>query len=463
MALRDISESTSNVHDFTGSSLQSAIDDYLKNISQDKYKPNRADKLGVISFKEDALIDAPPEEKLELDTRAMRDPGNGTDAAAAIQLALASLHKDAMHRLLLIWDGNATAGDLNNALSAATAQHVPIDVMPLKYNVTNEVMMDHFTAPMWKRENEPFTMDVYLNSTNSVPVTGKLTVRHGSEMLDLDPNTPGMQTTRLVTLKPGLNVEPIFVPALGTTGVHQFVANFEGDNVTIKDVKTGAEKVVASDTLLQNNSASTFTFVRGKGKVLYIANVPPEQGKILRDALTREGISLDEGRTTVDQFPSSIVELQNYDAVILANVPRAGRVIRRPAEDAGNVRPRHGRRARDDWRRREFRSRWVGRKQAGRSSARQHGHPGAAAGAQGRLVMAIHSCEMPSGNYWGEQCALEAAKTLSSRDEVGVISYAWTGPNGGGSQWDFPLQEKGDGSKARCICESHATWRYAGL
>ena len=28
-----------------------------------------------------------------------------------------------------------------------------------------------------------------------------------------------------------------------------------------------------------------------------------------------------------------------------------------------------------------------------------------------------------------------------------MISYAWSGPNGGGSQWDFPLQEKGDGSK----------------
>ena len=174
---------------------------------------------------------------------------------------------------------------------------------------------------MWKRENEPFTMDIYLNSTNSVPVTGKLTVRHGSEMLDLDPNTPGLQTTRLVTLKPGQNVEPVFVPALGTTGVHEFVANFEGDNVTVEDLK-GGKKVVAGDTLLQNNSASTFTFVQGKGKVLYIDNVPQGEGKLLRDALTREGISLDEMRSTVDQFPANVVELQNYDAVILANVPR---------------------------------------------------------------------------------------------------------------------------------------------
>ena len=61
---------------------------------------------------------------------------------------------------------------------------------------------------------------------------------------------------------------------------------------------------------------------------------------------------------------------------------------------------------------------------------------------KGALVMVMHSCEMPHGNYWGEQCALKAAKTLSSRDEIGVISYAWAGAGGGGSQWDFPLAGK---------------------
>lgn len=444
MVIRDISESTSNVHNFAGDNLQNAIDDYLKALTQDKYKPNRSDKLGVISFKEDALIDAPPEEKLQLDTRAMRDPGHGTDAAAAIQLALASLHKDAMHRLLLIWDGNQTIGDLNNALSAAKSQNVPIDVMPLRYNVTNEVMMDRFNAPMWKRENEPFTMDIVLNSTNAVPVTGKLTVRHGSEMLDLDPNTPGPQPVRLVTLKPGLNVEHIFVPPLETTGVHQFVANFEGENVTVQNGK----KVQAGDTLTQNNTAATFTFVRGKGKVLCIDNVPMGQGKLLRDALTREGISLDATRTTVDQFPSNIVELQNYDAVILANIPRGAsglsedqqKMLATYVHDMGGGLVMIGGEQ-------SFGAGGWGGSKLEEVLPLNMDIPAQRQVPKGALVMCIHSCEMPNGNYWGEQCALEAAKTLSSRDEVGVISYAWSGPNGGGSQWDFPLQEKGDGSK----------------
>ena len=42
---------------------------------------------------------------------------------------------DAMHRLLLVWDGNLTTGDLEAALATAAAQHVQIDVMPLRYDV----------------------------------------------------------------------------------------------------------------------------------------------------------------------------------------------------------------------------------------------------------------------------------------------------------------------------------------
>ena len=41
---------------------------------------------------------------------------------------------------------------------------------------------------------------------------------------------------------------------------------------------------------------------------------------------------------------------------------------------------------------------------------------------KGALVLVMHLCEMPDGNYWGEQCAIKALETLSERDEIGVIS-----------------------------------------
>src|SRR3712207_7224680 len=63
---------------------------------------------------------------------------------------------------------------------------------------------------------------------------------------------------------------------------------------------------------------------------------------------------------------------------------------------------------------------------------------------KGALVLVMHSCEMPDGNYWGEQCALKAVETLSSRDEIGVISYGWAGGGGGGrsEEHTFELQSR---------------------
>ena len=74
---------------------------------------------------------------------------------------------------------------------------------------------------------------------------------------------------------------------------------------------------------------------------------------------------------------------------------------------------------------------------------------------KGALVLIMHSCEMPQGNYWGEQCAIKAVEALSEHDEIGVISYNWNGGGRrGGSQWDFPLQEKGDGSQVKAAIKN---------
>src|SRR5262245_13159499 len=234
IALRDISESVTNVRDFPDKTLQESIDHYLRQVSDPKRKPGD-DRIGVISFHSSALIDAIPNTPLALDARPIRDVGNGTDVASAIQLALATLSKDAMHRLVLFWDGNQTTGDLDAALTAAASQHVPIDVVKLQYDVKDEVLVDRFIAPTWKRENEPFTIEVILRSTNPTNVSGKLTILHNNQPMDLDSSQAGIQPTRMVTLQPGRNVERVVVPPLiGSDAIHQFHATFEAPNVTIE-------------------------------------------------------------------------------------------------------------------------------------------------------------------------------------------------------------------------------------
>src|SRR5439155_21880504 len=144
------------------------------------------------------------------------------------------------------------------------------------------VLVERFVAPPLKRENEPFTLDVVLKSTNPTEVQGKLTVLHSGRPMDLDPYTEGMQATRIVRLKPGPNVEHIRVPALTEPGVHDFEAVFEPETVASGST---SQPVLQGDTLLANNTARAFTFVKGKGQVLYIDNVAHNAGRGLRDAL----------------------------------------------------------------------------------------------------------------------------------------------------------------------------------
>jgi len=66
--------------------------------------------------------------------------------------------------LLLISDGNVTQGDVEAAASAAAALNVPIDVMPINFDLKDEVLVERFVAPTWRRENDPFTIEVILRA-----------------------------------------------------------------------------------------------------------------------------------------------------------------------------------------------------------------------------------------------------------------------------------------------------------
>ncbi len=457
MVLRDVSESTSQVHPPPQyKTLQEAEDEWFRSLADTKNGKPATDRMGLIGFHDHAVIEAMPNIHPSLDARPIREIGSGTNIAEAIQIGLATMSKDAMHRMLLVSDGNATLGDTDAAINAANAAGVQVDVAPLNYNIENEVVVERLNAPPMKRENEPFTIDVVLRSTNPGDVVGRLTVLHSGQPMDMDPYTDGLQSTRIIKLKPGPNTERVRVPAMpGTSTIHEFKAIFEPEGATASaTTQPGAPgaapaapgAVGKGDTLLANNVAEGFTFVKGKGRVLYVDNVDERRGDLLAQALTGEGINVEH--ITVDSFPNTLVDLQNYDAVILANVPRGAegltddqqKMLATYVHDLGGGLVMIG--GPDTF----GAGGWQGSKleeilPVNMDIPAQRQLP------KGALVLVMHSCEMPDGNYWGEQCAIKALETLSERDEIGVISYAWNGPGGGGSNWDFPLQVKADGSR----------------
>ncbi len=458
--LRDVSGSTDLVEKsgYPGKSLQDSVDDYLRLAAKDPRKKPK-DSVGVISFQETPQVDAMPSTDLRLDTRGIRDRGNGTDASAAIELALASMSPDAMHRIVLIHDGNSTTGALDAAVAAAASQHVPIDVMPLHYDVQNAVMIERFVSPTWKRENEPFTIDVILYNSGSKAVAGTVDVIHrttGPDQL--------LEHGRAVTLEPGPNVVHVNVPALPDPGVHRFVAKFTPNPGALQ----GAGGAISANIDKINQPAEAITFVRGQGQVLFVDNYRDAAGNrgpgsrletALRNpaAADRRVVNKINVHTVdIDHFPQNLLELQNYDAVILGNVPHGqggvsveqDRMLAQYAHDmGGGIIMLGGNESfgAGGWQGSELEK--VLPVDMDIPAQRQVG--------KGALVLVMHSCEMPDGNYWGLQCAEQAIKTLSAQDEVGIISYAWNGTgNGiGGASWDFPLRDKGDGSAVIAAAE----------
>jgi len=300
VVVRDISGSTQYVHEFPDKTLQSSIDQWLTTSASDSQKP-RDDTVGIVSFDEQARVDAMPSPSLRLDQRSTREPGSGTDVAGALTLAQAMFHGDAMHRIVLAWDGNATSGDLSAQLHAAAASHIPIDVMPLHYNVDNSVLMERLIAPTSRRKNEPFTLDVILQNRSPLSRAGTVRITANNQII----------ANRYVTLIPGANLLHFAVPGQ-EAGLQRFHAAFEPDS-------GGA----ADQALSAIRSADAFTFIRGKGKVLYVDATEAGGGNSLLKTLASQGIEIAaQDRISPDQFPRTLTDLQAYDAIILANVSR---------------------------------------------------------------------------------------------------------------------------------------------
>ena len=457
IVIRDSSKSTNQYRNFPSANknLTDAIDDYLKIAADEKHKANRDDRIGVLSFDARPYIDSLPYTSLVLSARGDRGQGEGTDIAQAIQLALSTFDKDAMRRILLVTDGNQTGGDLESALASAVSQGVPIDVMKLSYNVENEVLIDRVVAPSWKRESDAFDIFVSLLSTNRVPVTGSLLVREEGEELFKGPVTLAPATVSTDgRIEPKKTIQRVHVPALKSRGVRRFKAYFTPDVTNAADVvKTG--KSQPGDTLSGNNSGSAFTFVQGQGRVLYVDGTRDGAGLPLMEALRGEAINIE--RVNIDQVPEDLVQLQNYDAIILNNVPHGrtsagndGLSDKHDAAIASYVHDFGGGLIMVGGPDSFGAGGWQGTKieevlPVNMDIPAQRQMP------KGALVVVIHSCEMPNGNYWGEQCAIKAVETLSAQDEIGVISFGWGGGGRGGgvggSSWDFQLASKGDGSQ----------------
>jgi Mg-chelatase subunit ChlD len=215
------------------------------------------------------------------------DP-KGTDLAAAIEVAAAAIPPFYVPRIVLITDGNATTGD---ALKAAMALQgrVEISTVPLPARDDPEVQLSGVSAPTQVQQGEAFQVEVAIDSNHDD--AGKVEVYRGDiKIADQD-----------ITLKKGEN-RLALKQSIEQGGLTPITARLRGFR----------------DTLLDNNTDFGLVFTAGKPRVLLVES-DLDQAKHLTWALEEQDMQVDQRPPR--GMPESLAELQNYDLLILSNVP----------------------------------------------------------------------------------------------------------------------------------------------
>jgi Mg-chelatase subunit ChlD len=218
---------------------------------------------------------------------AAHDIRAGTNIADALKMAAGSLPAGYVPQIVVLSDGVETEG---NALAASNGIGVPASTVPLPARSEPEVQVSSVTVPAEVRQGEPFFVDVTVDANHDDE--GLIEVYRG------DHKVIGEKRK----LKPGENK-------------FRFQQSIDRERLASFSARVSQ---VAHDTLLDNNMDSGLTFATGKPRVLIVESDP----KLIRDLvynLEDEGIQADV--RPPQGMPDSLADLQNFELVILSNVP----------------------------------------------------------------------------------------------------------------------------------------------
>ncbi len=334
-----------------------------------------------------------------------------TDVSAAIRLAMAMFPHDTAKRMVLLSDGNDNMGDVLTEARRAKADGIPIDVVPLRYEHRNEVFFERMLAPTYAEPGEQITLRMQLNSHRRT--TGKVQIYQNGKLVEMSPEASQVE------LNPGSNTLSLKL-GVNEAGAQTYEAIFEPDDP-------------AMDTVALNNNASAFSFVAGSSPVLLVT-ADPAHDEALADALRSEKVQV-AVRTTDQLGEFGLLQMMSYSSIMLCNVPAATFTDEQQRDLAAYVRDMGGGLLMLGGPESFGAGGWI-------SSPVEEVMPVSfeikhkKVIPRGALVIIMHSCEIPRGNYWGKEMAKKSVDTVSSQDYIGVLAYTYSP---GGESWEVPL------------------------
>ncbi|QDS98372.1 VWA domain-containing protein [Adhaeretor mobilis] len=403
-----------------------AMLDYVKASLENNRNTARNDRYAVVVFGRDAEVEVPlvdvniPIGRVE----SLLDP-EYSDVGTAIQRAQAIFPHDAARRIVLVTDGNQNLGDAYREARAATDAGTSLWVVPVMIAPRSEVAVEKVDLPSGVRRGQPFEMRVVLSNddqstegsgSGGKPVRGKLIITRSAG------DRTEIVTEDTVEIPPGKRVFSIS-EKIDQPDFYTYTARFSPENT-------------ADDGMTQNNRATAFSHVRGKGHVLLIENWETPGGfDTMANRLREKDIEVTLRGS--DRLFTSLAELQRYDAVILGNVSRSS------GSDADNVASFS-----DDQIEmlvRNTRELGCGLVMIGGPDTYGAGGwngtelekampvdfqiKSAKVVPVGALVLMMHAGEMPDSNYWQKRISVESIKLLGNRDFCGMVQW------NGSDQW----------------------------
>lgn len=277
MLLLDFSHSTESLQDSIASHADQILD------TMDREVP-----IGVIVFAEDQVYSVEMYGANHEITLA-EVAADATDISSALEYTASLMPKDYNRRIILLSDGKETDGDAISTARYLTTQNVRIDAM--YFDTTNletpEMQISSITLPEGAYAGDDVTIRVELQS-NVV----------NNAILKLYDETR-LLSEQEIAVMPGTFMTEMSLSDIAS-GSHTYQLVLQPEQ----------------DTISENNRGYAYIDVAGGSSVLVIADTL-KNAAFLKNVLSEENSVT---TTTVFNAPDSIIELCNYDEVILVNV-----------------------------------------------------------------------------------------------------------------------------------------------
>jgi len=371
-------------------------------------KPGK-DSAGLVVFGRDAAVELPPRQSFPFEAINSRIAKDGTNLEKGLSLAAAMLPEEQAGRIVLISDGTQTEGNVSGLLDELKGRRVPVDVLPIQYDYTDEVWLEKLELPKYVKAGETYEANIILNSLRSG--RGRLTLQENGRTIHEEDIEYGAGKSRFAL--------PLY---LRGPGYYEYIGRIE--------------PAAGKDGWRENNVAINHLYLKGAGKVLLVIDPAGDRRDYERLVASLRKSRGDVALRAAYEFPIDPMSLMPYDCIVFPNVPADAfdTVQLQALKDA-------------------VYSLGIGFLMIGGANSFGPGgyHRTAAEDSlpvtmditqrkvlpKGALVIILHTCEFPEGNTWGKRIAKAAVRVLGAQDEVGCLAY------GASEGWVFPLTPAG--------------------